>query len=164
MPGLIVAIARTVAAGVLVAMVAGCAAGQADATQAPKPRAAHARTALLAAHARRPPGIYLGAMAGPWYGPSVRPSSLPLGADWSIDRLRWTHWSRRRADGRGYFVACQGADGPCDNFWVTIAASHVLRHDGRRYFALMKITGRHQRVEWLVMNTTVGWWQQSARP
>jgi len=31
------------------------------------------------------------------------------------------------------------------------------------YFAIMKITGRHQRTRWLVMNTELGWWQQSAR-
>lgn len=35
---------------------------------------------------------------------------------------------------------------------------------GSRYFAVMKFTGRHQRTRWLVMNTKLGWWQQSARP
>ena len=165
MPGVIVSIGRIVTAGVLVAAVAGCAAGHARVTRARSPAvAAQARTPRAAARVRGLPGIYLGAMAGPWYGPAVRPSSLPLGADWSIGRLRWTHWSQRRADGRGHYVACQGAGGPCDSFWVTIAASHVREHDGHRYFAIMKITGRHQRAGWLVMNTELGWWQQSARP
>lgn len=48
-------------------------------------------------------------------------------------------------------------------FWATIAASRVSEHDGSRYFAIMKVTGRHQQVEWLVMNK-VGWWQHSGRP
>jgi hypothetical protein len=102
-------------------------------------------------------------MAGPWYGPSLYPSTLLLGAGWTVGKLRWTDWTRWHADGRGYVVACQGAGGPCDNFWATITASRVREHDASRYFAIMKITGRHQQVEWLVMNTKLGWWQ-SGRP
>lgn len=152
---LIVATRRAVAAGVLVAAVAGCAAGHA--------RVADVRGPAVAAQARRFPGMYLGLGAGPWAGPKVRPSALLLGADWTVGKLRWTDWSRRHADGRGYYVACQGAGGPCDRFWAAIAANHVRDHDGSRHFAIMKITGRHQRVRWLVMNTKLGWWQQSDR-
>jgi len=116
--------------------------------------------------ARALPGIYLGAMAGPWHGPSVRPSTLLLGADWSIQKLRWTAWSRRRADGRGFFDACTGPAGgpPCEKFWATITVTHVQEHDGSRYFAIMKLTARHRRAEWLAMNTKLGWWDQRRRP
>lgn len=161
MPGLIGTIRRAAAAALLAAAAAGCAAGSAQVTHARRPAAAvHARAE---AHAGWLPGLYLGSMAGDWYGPSVRPGELLPGADWSIGKLRWTVWNRRHADGRGYWVACQGAGGPCDMFWATIAASHVSEHDGGRYFAIMKVSGRHQRVEWLVMNK-LGWWQQSDRP
>jgi hypothetical protein len=160
-PGLIGTIRQAAAAGVLAASVAGCAAGSAQAAHARRPASAvHAR---VAAHARWLPGLYLGSMAGEWYGPSVRPSELLLGADWTIGKLRWAVWNRRDAEGRGYWVACAGAGGPCDMFWADIAASHVSDHDGSRYFAVMKVTGRHHRVEWLVMNK-FGVWQSSDRP
>jgi hypothetical protein len=162
---LIVTARRTVAAGVLVAAVAGCAAGPARVAPAGRPEiAVQARTPQAAAQARRLPGASLGLMAGPWAGPAVRPSALLLGADWTVQRLRWTDWSRRHADGRGYYVACTGAHGPCDRFWAAIAASQVRDHDGRRYFAVMTITGRHQRIQWLTMNAKLGWWQRSGRP
>jgi hypothetical protein len=160
-PGLIGTIRQAAAAGVLAAAVAGCAAGNAQVIHGTRPSVlGHAQEA---AHAGWLPGLYLGSMAGEWYGPSVRPSELLLGADWTISKLRWTVWNRREAEGRGYWVACGGAGGPCDMFWATIAASHVSEHDGSRYFAIMKVTGRHQQVQWLVMDK-FGCWQQSERP
>ena len=67
MPGLIGTMRQAAAAAVLAAMVAGCVAGHAEAS-----------------NARRLPGLYLGSMAGDWYGPTVRPGELLLGADWTI--------------------------------------------------------------------------------
>lgn len=160
MPGMIVSVGRIAAAGALMAAAAGCAA----ASVSPPPAPTHRPASEAAVPAGRLPGLYLGLMAGPWYGPVVRPRTLLLGADWSVGFLRWTQWSRWRADGRGLYGSCQGAGGPCDYFWATIAASHVRVHNGRRYFAVMKITGRHERVEWLVMNATMGSWQQSRGP
>jgi hypothetical protein len=161
-PGLIRIIRQAAVAGVLAATVAGCAAGHAQVARAQRPAAvAHARTA---AQARWLPGLYLGSMGGNWHGgPFVRPSELFLGADWTVSKLRWTFWNRRHAEGRGYWVACGGAGGPCDMYWATMAASHVSEHDGSRYFAIMKVTGRHQPVQWLVMDR-FGNWQQSDRP
>ncbi len=144
------------AAAVLVAASAGCAARHTQATPS--------RTPVTATRASKLPGIYLGAMAGPWNGPSVRPSELLLGADWTISKLRWTAWNQRSAEGRGLWVACSGASGPCDKFWAAITVSQVHEHDGARYFAIMRLAGRHHRVIWLVMNTAQGWWQQRKRP
>lgn len=165
MSGLIVAAGRIAAAGLAVAAVAGCAASHAQVTDTRRPAvASHARALSGGTHARRLPGIYLGAGAGPWAGPKVRPRTLLLGADWTLGKLRWTDWSLRHADGRGYYVACQGAAGPCDKFWATIAASDVRDHAGSRYFAVMKLTRRNGHIIWLVMNTKLGWWQKSGRP
>lgn len=161
MPGLIVIVRHVSATLAVVAASAGCTAG----TTAGTIRAAtHARTPAVVTHARKLPGIYLGAMAGPWYGPSVRPTSVLLGADWNISKLRWTAWNSRRAVGRGFYDACTGPAGgpPCDKFWATITATDVQNHDGARYFAIMKIVGKQRQVK-LVMNTKLGWWQQ-ARP
>lgn len=166
MPGLIVTMGRAVAAGALAGAMAGCVAGHPRIAHTSGPVAAvQGRTPGAAAHASGLPGLYLGSMAGPWYdGPRVRPAALLLGADWTISELRWTDWSRLRADGRGYEVGCQGARGPCHRFWAVVAAAHVRVHAGSRHFAVMKVTGRRQRVMWLVMNTKLGWWQQSDRP
>lgn len=167
MRGVIATSRRAVVAAVLVAVAAGCATGPAGVTHGRKPAvAAHARTGHAAAHAPELPGLYLGAMAGPWYGPSVRPRLLFLGADWAIRYLRWTSWSQRRADGHGFEDGCMGPAGrpPCDKFWATITATDVRQHDGSRYFAVMKLTSRSGHVEWLVMNTKFGWWDQRARP
>jgi hypothetical protein len=55
---------------------------------------------------------------------------------------------------------CAGAGGPCDYYRAAITVMHVRTHRGARYFATMKITGRHHHALWLVMNNQVGWWQQ----
>jgi len=119
-PGLIRIIRQAAAAGVLAATVAGCATGHAQVSHAHRPAAVvHAQAA---AHARWLPGLYLGSMAGDWYGPFVRPSELLLGADWTIGKLRWPVWNWRHAEGRGYWVACHGAGGPSAT-WPTISSS-----------------------------------------
>ena len=123
--------------------------------------AAHARTARAATPARVLPGVYLGAMAGPWAGPKVRPRTLLLGADWTVEKLRWADWTQQHADGRGYVLDCQGGGGPCEHFWAAIRTWHVQEHHGARYFAIMTITGRHGHVTRLVMNTKLGWWQKA---
>jgi hypothetical protein len=105
------------------------------------------------------PGVYLGNMAGPWSGPSVRPRTLDLGADWSVNCLRWNHWGPHGASGHGIYGECADAGGPCDYYWAAITVTRVRMHRGARYFATMKITGRHQHTEWLAMNTKLGWWQ-----
>jgi hypothetical protein len=118
------------------------------------------------------PGVYLGAMAGLWYGPSIRPVDLDLGADWSISNLRWSSWSQRRAYGHGSYVESPDAGRPITKFEAAVTVMHVQVHYGDRYFAIMKITGihgqviygKHQRVLWLDMNTHWGFWQDQARP
>jgi hypothetical protein len=115
-------------------------------------------------HVRTPalkfPGIYLGSMAGPWVDLSIRPKILYLGADWTISRLHWSDWGQRRAVGRGYQVGCAGAGGPCQKYWTVLTVTRVQLHHRERYFSLMKLIGGHPRVQWLVMDTTMGVWTQ----
>lgn len=165
MPGVIVASRRAVAVAVLVVTAAGCSAAHQGAAHARNPAVtAHPHAAHARPRTPELPGIYLGIGDGPWYGPKVRPRALLLGADWTVTRIRWADWTQQHADGRGYYVACAGAGGPCDDFWAVIQVTHVREHHGARYFAIMKITGRHHRVEWLVMSTQQGSWFQRARP
>jgi len=164
MPGVIAVGRGALAAAVLVLAAAGCAAGHTGATHARKPAATAQPRRAPEPQKAELPGVYLGLGAGPWYGPKVRPRALLLGADWTVARIRWTDWTRRHADGRGYEYACQGAGGPCDDFWATIRVTHVQERHGARYFAIMTITGRHEPVEWLAMITHFGGWQQLARP
>lgn len=168
MPGLMVAVRGAAVALTLAAAgagVVGCGRG----AQADKPRAAAARVsgspvaarssapaAMVQAPGSRRPGIYIG--DAPWTGPRVRPRAVFLGADWNIEKLRWSDWTRRDADGRGFYRACAGADGPCISFWARIRVRQVREHHGRRYFALMKLTGRHGKVKWLHMSTSIGLW------
>jgi hypothetical protein len=96
-------------------------------------------------------------MAGSWYGPSVRPRTLDLGADWTINNLRWTNWGQQSAAGHGHYGECAGARGPCGYFQATVTVWRVRVHDGARYFATMRITGGHQKAQRLVMNKLGIW-------
>jgi hypothetical protein len=116
-------------------------------------------TTAQAAPARKLPVAYLGSGAGSWGQPSVRPHAFLLGADWTISKLRWADWRQGSASGHGEYLACAGAAGPCTKFWAGLTLTHVRVHRGTRYFATMKITGKHRRTQWLVMNTRLGWWQ-----
>jgi hypothetical protein len=111
-----------------------------------------------AAAARKLPVAYLGNMDGPWGRPSVRPREFFLGADWVISRMKWSSWTQRRAAGHGTYDACAGAAGPCTKFYAGITLTVVKVHHGTRYFAHMKITGKHRKAMYLVMSTKWGWW------
>jgi len=117
--------------------------------------------AVSARAASRPvlPGAYLGAMAGAWSGPEIRPSAFDLGADWSITRLTWTHWTSVSASGRGYYIASAGAACPCTRYWAAVTLTEVRDHAGHRYFARMKVTDDHRTPRLLVMNTRLGYWR-----
>jgi hypothetical protein len=109
------------------------------------------------------PGAYLGGMAGPWYGPRIRPQILDLGADWDIVSLRWTRWTRGEAYGHGRYIESAGAGCPCTRYWAAVTLTDVRTHDGRPYFATMEVTGRHRKTLWLAMNTRLGWWWWRAK-
>lgn len=147
MPGLASIVRAAIAVG-LVAVSAACGTG-------PAPDAQPASEMPAAGY----PGVYLGDVAGPWFGPSVRPRTLDLGADWSVNCLRWSQWGVHGASGYGIYGECVDAGGPCDYYWAAITVTRVRVHRGTRYFATMKITGRDRHTEWLVMNTKLGWWQ-----
>jgi hypothetical protein len=114
--------------------------------------------AAPSAPARKLPVAYLGGMAGPWGSPSVRPREFFLGADWVISRMKWSRWTQRSAAGHGTYDACAGAGGPCTKFYAGITLTVVKVHRGTRYFAHMKITGKHHKTMYLVMNSKLGWW------
>jgi hypothetical protein len=114
--------------------------------------------AAPSAPARKLPVVYLGGMAGPWGSPSVRPHEFFLGADWVISRLKWSSWTQRSATGHGTYDACAGANGPCTKFYAGVTVSVVKVHRGKRYFADMKITGKHRKTMYLVMSSKLGWW------
>jgi hypothetical protein len=104
-----------------------------------------------AAPAHRLPVVYQGMAI--WSAPSVRPHTLGLGADTEVSRLSWTHWNNSSAVGHGRFVACAGADGPCLKYTATLRLTHVKIHRGTRYFATLRLTGRHHKTLWLVMRS-----------
>jgi hypothetical protein len=114
--------------------------------------------AAQSAPARKLPVVYLGAGAGPWAQPTVRPHQFLLGADYSIGPMHWTRWTQTTAVGHGRYLACAGASGPCTKFTATLTLTHVKVHRGTRYFATMKITGKHRKAAWLVMSASLGWW------
>jgi hypothetical protein len=147
-----------IVAMVMAAGLSACAVGHALPAP-PPPGSVHARQAN-ATSTRKLPGAYLGAMAGQWAGPKIRPRYFDLGADWSVYLLKWAGWGQDAADGHGRYIESAGAGCPCTRYWATIALTHVKDHDGIRYFATMKITGEHRKALWLVMNTSLGWWRE----
>lgn len=104
------------------------------------------------------PVIYSG-MGGTWANASVRPRLFVLGALYYMESMSWSRWTDSGALGHGKQIACAGAAGPCDNYRVTITLTHVARHDGRRYYATMKIAGKRHKTYWLVMRD--GWWHHT---
>ncbi len=103
-----------------------------------------------AAPARRLPVVYQGMAI--WSGPRVRPHELVLGADAAVTHLSWSHWSNSSAEGRGRYLACAGAAGPCVAYAATLTLTHVKKHSGTRYFATMKLAARHHKTRWLTMH------------
>jgi hypothetical protein len=134
-------ISRTiVAAALAVGMTAGIAAA----------------TAAQAAPARKLPVVYQGMAI--WSGPKVRPHTLVLGADTEVSVLSWSHWNNSSAEGRGKFVACPGAQGPCVHYEATLTLTHVKSHAGIRYFATLKLAGKHHKTRWLTMRGGSWFW------
>jgi hypothetical protein len=126
---------------VTIALVAGLSVGGASA---------------LAAPAHKLPVVYQGMAI--WSGPAVRPHNLVLGADTEVSHLSWSHWTNSRAVGRGKFLACAGAQGPCVRYKATLTLTHVKKHRGIRYFATLKLTGKHHKTRWLVMRSGSWFW------
>jgi hypothetical protein len=91
------------------------------------------------------------AMASPWASAARRPHSLTLGADFGVNKMSWSRWTGTGAFGYGHLVACAGAAGPCVRFRAGVTLSYVRTHDGTRYFATMKLTGKGHRTQILKM-------------
>jgi hypothetical protein len=140
------------------ASLSGCAAG----VSKPGPARSASRHAAADSATNRSalPGAYLGAMAGPWSGPQIRPPSFELGADWSLVGLKWAHWTDAGAYGHGRYVESASAACPCTRYWAAVTLTDLRNHDGRAYFATMVITARHRKALRLVVNTRLGWWQE----
>jgi len=134
-------ISRTIAAA---ALAVGMTAGIATAT------------AAQAAPARKLPVVYQGMAV--WTGPRVRPHLLVLGADTEVSDLSWPRWNQTSAVGKGKFDACAGAAGPCVAYKATLTLTHVKSHAGTRYFATLKLTGKHHKTRWLTMRGGSWFW------
>jgi hypothetical protein len=103
-----------------------------------------------AAPARRLPVVYQGMAI--WFHPRVRPRELVLGADAAVTGLSWSHWKNSSAEGRGKYLACSGAAGPCVAYPATLTLTHVKTHSGTRYFATLKLASKHHKTRWLTMH------------
>ncbi len=104
-----------------------------------------------AAPASRTPVMYSG-MATPWTNPARRPHSFVLGADFEVVKTNWSRWTNTSAFGHGHLIACAGAAGPCVKFVAGITLTVVKTHDGTKYFASMKLTGKHHKTQHLEMH------------
>jgi hypothetical protein len=103
------------------------------------------------------PVIYSG-MGGRWANAAVRPHEFVLGARYYMEGMTWSRWAASSALGRGEQIACAGEAGPCDNYPVTVTLINVQRHDGRAYYAAMKVGGSGHKAYRLVMRG--GAWQR----
>jgi hypothetical protein len=108
-------------------------------------------SAAPTAPARKVPVVYQG--MGHWSGPSVRPHHLLLGADTDVSRLTWSSWKQGVARGHGRYLACAGAQGPCVHYWGHLRLTHVKVHNGKRYFATLRLSSKGHRTRWLVMRS-----------
>jgi hypothetical protein len=106
--------------------------------------------AASAAPAERTPVMYSG-MGTAWTNAARRPHGFTLGADFGLSRMSWSRWTNSGASGSGHLVACAGAMGPCAIFRAGVTLSEVKTHDGTRYFAAMKLTGKNRTTQRLVM-------------
>ncbi len=107
-------------------------------------------TAASGASMAKTPVMYSG-MGTPWANAARRPHTFVLGADFEVKKTSWSRWNSTGAFGYGHLVACAGARGPCVRFLAGVTLSHVRKHDGTRYFATMKLTGKHRRTQILKM-------------
>jgi hypothetical protein len=112
-----------------------------------------------AAPAERTPVMYTQGMGPAWGGPARRPHAFTLGADFGVSKMRWSRWTNSGAGGRGHLLGCAGAQGPCVKYLASVTLSRVKVHDHTRYFAAMKITGKHRKTVHLVMRD--GLWTQT---
>jgi hypothetical protein len=103
-----------------------------------------------AAPSSRTPVMYSG-MGTAWTNAARRPHSFVLGADFEIVKTNWSRWTNTGAFGHGHLIACAGAEGPCVKFVAGITLTVVKTHDGTRYFASMKLTGKHHKTQKLKM-------------
>jgi hypothetical protein len=130
---------KIIAAAATIIALAACATTTVSASAAP------------AAPAERTPVMYSG-MGTAWTNPARRPHSFVLGADFEVVKMSWSQWTNTGAFGRGHLVACAGAAGPCAKFVAGVTLSTVKTHDGTRYFASMKLTGKHRKTQRLKMH------------
>ena len=113
------------------ALIAAVGAGGATAVEAP-PAAATASTV-----------VYVCGMGGYWQCPQVRPDEIAFGAHYAVAYLRWSAWRTLYATGRGHFYDGSCIDAPCYSYNANVKLYYVKVHNGRKYFAWMRITALH---------------------
>jgi hypothetical protein len=128
-------IQRIVTAGVATLALGGMAATTAATT-------ASASTTAPTAAAKHLPVLY-GSMGGRWHSNGVRPRGIALGALWTVNKMSWFRWNGSSAYGSGKEVAGGYDPKPfTDRWWVRITLTDVKYHNGRPYYAKMKMVGR----------------------
>ena len=132
-------IRKTVTAGVATLALGGMAATTAAS-------AAPVSTIAPTAAAKHLPVLYA-AMGQAWYSNGVRPRSIALGALWTVRKMSWSHWNSSSAYGSGKEVT-GGYDSKGQftyRWWVRITLTDVKYHNGRPYYAKMKMVGHAPR-------------------
>jgi hypothetical protein len=134
-------LASTIALGAMSAGGVAIMAGTASASTTP----AHAITN------RSLPKVQENGMDGNWrHEWRVRPGYIAFGADYIIERIRWSSWTQHSAYGRGHLIACAGASGPCHNGVVDIHLYSVFSHSGPgRNFGNLQYSGSHYKHLWI---------------
>lgn len=86
----------------------------------------------VAANAATSPAVYVNGMGAAWSGAKIRPSEIAFGAHYDVASLHWTRWEASSAFGHGHYYGFGSY-----NAAITLAV--VRTHDGRKYFAQIKI-------------------------
>jgi hypothetical protein len=114
-----------------------------------------------AASASAAPKVYVvtQSMGCCYLDPAIKPRTIVLGSEWGVGAdfgagiprgpMHWTTWSASKGYGTGEFWA---ALFPGQEFYpARVTLTNVKVHDGRRYFATMKIAANGRTTIWLEM-------------
>ena len=113
------------------------------------PVAATVSTPIAATAATSQTYVYTNGMGALWSGAQVRPGRIVFGAQYEMRRLRWFTWRSLDATGRGHFSEGSCIDAPCYSYNAHVKLYYVKVHNGRKYFAWIRITATGHRTRQL---------------
>jgi hypothetical protein len=98
-------------------------------------------------------------MGPAWSAPRIEPRPFTLGLEWGVGwpggqgipghTMHWSTWSRSKGYGTGEFWAALFPG--VEYYYARVTLTNVKVHDGRRYFATMKIAANGRKTIWLKM-------------